>query len=237
VQEKDETRRRWRAEQAAKAGVCAAATPDHPSGRKGTTAGYEAHIAAGENPCTPCRQTPTTPGAACARPTLRYPEGRTGTAAGYQAHKDGGEEACRPCTDAFSAKTITRRRNLPPEELERYRQGNKEASRRRRKEDPEGVRAARHRTLAKNRAAVHEAKSRPCTDCGIQYPYYVMEFDHLDADTKEFNVGAGVTCASYERLLAEIAKCELVCANCHRTRTYLRAQAKKGPRVDGQAAA
>jgi hypothetical protein len=49
-----------------------------------------------------------------------------------------------------------------------------------------------------------------------------MEFDHLDSETKEFNVSAGVTCASYERLIAEIAKCDVVCANCHRRRTARR---------------
>jgi hypothetical protein len=134
--------------------------------------------------------------------------------------------------DAFSAKTISRRRNLPPEALEAYRRGNTEASRRRREQNPEAVRAAKHRLLAKTRAAVHAAKSRPCADCGTQYPYYVMEFDHLDASSKEFNVSAGVTSVSYERLLAEIAKCEVVCANCHAERTHQRKQTRKGAQVD-----
>ena len=79
---------------------------------------------------------------------------------------------------------------------------------------------------------MQEAKSRSCTDCGVQYPYYVMEFDHLDADAKHFNVSAGVTSVSHERLLAEIAKCEVVCANCHAERTHQRKQTRKGAQAD-----
>jgi hypothetical protein len=153
---------------------------------------------------------------ACAHPTRKYPEGRTGTTAGYQAHRDADETACRPCTEAHSARCLARRH------------GHK----RWRERDPEAARATKHRTIAKNRAAVHEAKSRPCADCGIQYPYYVMEFDHLDAGVKHFNVSAGVTRASHERILAEIAKCEVVCANCHAERTHQRKQARKGAQAD-----
>jgi hypothetical protein len=59
-----------------------------------------------------------------------------------------------------------------------------------------------------------------------------MEFDHLDADAKHFNVSAGVTQVSHERLLTEIAKCEVVCANCHAERTHQRKQARKGAKPD-----
>ena len=65
-------------------------------------------------------------------------------------------------------------------------------------------------------------ESRPCTDCFIFWPYYVMEFDHLK--DKLFDVSQGIGSVSYDKLWKEIAKCELVCANCHRIRTYLRKQ-------------
>lgn len=69
---------------------------------------------------------------------------------------------------------------------------------------------------------VLEAKAIPCADCGKRYPHYVMDFDHV-SDDKEANVSdlkrSGV---SESRLLAEIAKCEVVCANCHRARTWKR---------------
>ncbi len=180
--------------------------------------------------CVGVDMTEVTP--ACARPTKRYPEGRTGTTAGYQAHRDAGEAACRPCTAAHSARCLARRHALSDEEKARFRKENAAAHKRWRERDPEAARATKHRTIGKNRAAVQAAKAKPCADCGVQYPYYVMEFDHLDGDAKHFNVSAGVTCASHERLLAEIAKCEVVCANCHAERTHQRKQARKGAQAD-----
>jgi hypothetical protein len=79
--------------------------------------------------------------------------------------------------------------------------------------------AAGRRNAAKSREFVRQQKDRPCLDCGGQYPHYMMDFDHRDPTTKEFNVGNG-TGRSEQTLLAEIAKCDLVCANCHRERTH-----------------
>lgn len=64
---------------------------------------------------------------------------------------------------------------------------------------------------------------KACMDCGIIYPYYVMDFDHRDASTKIAEVSKLVSNGELQALLDEIAKCDLVCANCHRRRTYLRA--------------
>ena len=61
-------------------------------------------------------------------------------------------------------------------------------------------------------------KDRPCADCGIQYPSWVMQFDHVRGE-KKFDI-AQASSASEKRLLEEIAKCEVVCANCHAERTY-----------------
>lgn len=56
-------------------------------------------------------------------------------------------------------------------------------------------------------------------DCGKSYPSYVMDFDHREQDKKKFEISTfGTKCA--ERVLSEIQKCDLVCANCHRVRTY-----------------
>ena len=59
----------------------------------------------------------------------------------------------------------------------------------------------------------------PCLDCGEADPI-VLEFDHLR--DKEFNIATALTCRRWETVLAEIAKCEVVCANCHRRRTARR---------------
>ncbi len=61
------------------------------------------------------------------------------------------------------------------------------------------------------------SKARPCADCGGRYPAAVMEYDHLGdkkADIARLSKGTAVS-----RLFTEIAKCDLVCANCHRLRT------------------
>jgi len=50
-----------------------------------------------------------------------------------------------------------------------------------------------------------------------------MDFDHVRG-TKVANLGDVVRDWSVHRLLVEAAKCDLVCANCHRNRTASRAR-------------
>jgi len=74
---------------------------------------------------------------------------------------------------------------------------------------------------ARNKEYVRAIKAKaPCADCGKKFPPVCMDFDHLPGEEKDRNVsnlvGAG---ASIARLDTEIAKCEVVCANCHRIRT------------------
>lgn len=67
---------------------------------------------------------------------------------------------------------------------------------------------------------VHEAKDKPCMDCGVRYPPYVMDFDHRDPGTKKFNIALVNKISSVKALIEEIAKCDVVCSNCHRERTH-----------------
>jgi len=73
------------------------------------------------------------------------------------------------------------------------------------------------------RSVLWSAKRRPCIDCNLAYPPYVMDFDHVKGK-KSGGVSAMTGSASKKRILKEIAKCEVVCANCHRKRTYARKQ-------------
>lgn len=78
----------------------------------------------------------------------------------------------------------------------------------------------------KRRVQMNELKSGPCTDCGVRYPYYVMHFDHIGTD-KVMDISKLISRASWQTVLDEIAKCELVCANCHAERTHSRNQYNK----------
>lgn len=63
---------------------------------------------------------------------------------------------------------------------------------------------------------------QPCLDCSVAYPYWVMQFDHRPDEIKLVNVSETGKISTVKALLEEIAKCDLVCANCHATRTHTR---------------
>lgn len=68
-------------------------------------------------------------------------------------------------------------------------------------------------------------EKNPCMDCKISYPYYMMDFDHVRGK-KQANVAELINTLSKKRIDTEIAKCEVVCSNCHRARTYMRKMRK-----------
>ena len=63
---------------------------------------------------------------------------------------------------------------------------------------------------------------RPCTDCARFFPPQVLQWDHLPGHPKLGDISTLNTLSRLE-VLAEVAKCELVCANCHAIRTFERA--------------
>lgn len=65
----------------------------------------------------------------------------------------------------------------------------------------------------------------PCMDCKEHFPYYVMDFDHVRGH-KHANVMELIPTLSKKKIDEEIAKCEIVCSNCHRIRTHMRKMAK-----------
>ena len=83
--------------------------------------------------------------------------------------------------------------------------------------------------VEKHRRLIRQAKDVPWADCGQRYPHYVMDFDHRTGEKKFFNisVAGGQTRLSWERIAEEIAKCDVVCANCHRIRTHERRIAER----------
>ena len=80
------------------------------------------------------------------------------------------------------------------------------------------------KTIEQCRAFIEELKKQPRMDCKNSFPTQVMEFDHVRG-VKTGNVSEMVIkCFSFKTIREEIEKCELVCANCHRIRTWMRRQ-------------
>jgi len=94
--------------------------------------------------------------------------------------------------------------------------------RQRRLNRPDVVMQNRKQSLAymkKMREYIKTKKDKPCADCNIKYPYYVMHFDHLGIEPKLFNLAR---VKGKNAIDTEIKKCQVVCANCHAERTYKR---------------
>lgn len=74
----------------------------------------------------------------------------------------------------------------------------------------------------------NKLKSVPCADCKQSFPPIAMDFDHLEQFTKDDCIAHMIYKGrNLDLILAEIKKCEVVCAVCHRIRTYNRLQLKK----------
>ena len=54
-----------------------------------------------------------------------------------------------------------------------------------------------------------------CERCGEREPF-CLEFHHKDPSQKDFDVSTAVRRFSRKRLMEEIDKCLILCANCHR---------------------
>ena len=113
-----------------------------------------------------------------------------------KAKRDGLQTQCRECNNRASA---------------RHYQANSD-----------DYKSRRNERRKRNREIIQEAKTVPCHDCGRAFPYFVMDLDHRDPSNKSFGMGeSSAFSMSESRLRAEIAKCDPVCANCHRFRTHM----------------
>ena len=65
-------------------------------------------------------------------------------------------------------------------------------------------------------------KEKPCTDCGRRFHFSLMEFDHVGDDKVDSVSYIANTTMSIARIDEEASKCELVCAMCHKVRTWNR---------------
>lgn len=60
-----------------------------------------------------------------------------------------------------------------------------------------------------------------CKTCG-ELDYVVLEFDHRDRSDKSFTISSAVgRVITWNKLLIELEKCDILCANCHRRKTAI----------------
>ena len=87
------------------------------------------------------------------------------------------------------------------------------------------VRNREEREKIRGLIEAEKAKHKTCPDCGMERPPCAMQFDHIRG-MKDFNIAdAPRLSVSAQRLIAEFAKCEVVCAACHAVRTQNRLHA------------
>ena len=76
-----------------------------------------------------------------------------------------------------------------------------------------------NRRYKERRTAIGQIKTeRGCVDCGFNASPFALQFDHVRGE-KVKDVSQMVR-FSWERIMNEIAKCEVRCANCHSIRTH-----------------
>lgn len=83
---------------------------------------------------------------------------------------------------------------------------------RKKRGDSADVKRWRHRTMAR----AIEYKGGKCVVCGYNRCSRALDFHHVDPSTKLFTISNNGFGRSWERVKAEIDKCVLLCANCHR---------------------
>jgi hypothetical protein len=92
------------------------------------------------------------------------------------------------------------------------------------KEKQKDYQRRRHQQI---RLQLQRLKEVPCMDCGVSYPHYQMEFDHVpERGSKLFSISTfgGIKDHNNQRLQQELAKCDVVCVLCHAERTWIRRQ-------------
>lgn len=65
-----------------------------------------------------------------------------------------------------------------------------------------------------------EYKGGKCEICGRTFAPPVYDFHHLDPTKKDFGIARQGISRSWERVKAELDKCQMLCANCHRVVKY-----------------
>jgi len=179
---------------------------------------YHDHMNTGDKgPCTLCGEAHRT--STCPEP-LKVPRTpRRKGEADDQYH-------ARLRKNAYQQRLMARRLSDPE-----LRAATNAKSRERAKSSPNSPsRVARRQHHARCAEWLAGLKDQPCLDCHRAFPSACMQFDHRPGEVKLFNIGANIT-RPRQVVLDEIAKCDLICANCHAIRTASRVKVRLKSRV------
>lgn len=70
--------------------------------------------------------------------------------------------------------------------------------------------------IERNRLIVEQARSRGCQICGYTKCKKALEFHHVDSSEKDAGIAKAIKLWGSKKLMQEIEKCVVLCANCHR---------------------
>lgn len=93
------------------------------------------------------------------------------------------------------------------------------------------VMCARRRSAQRVQYLAELKLAKGCMDCGYRLHHVALDFDHRDGETKEFTIAQAIGTCKWERILKEVEKCDVVCANCHRIRTHIRKERSEQRRL------
>lgn len=81
--------------------------------------------------------------------------------------------------------------------------------------------------------AVNELGGK-CQECGYNKCLAALEFDHVNPSDKSFSISEAIQRKKFDKELIreELRKCQLLCANCHREKTVIKGDYRRGRRLD-----
>jgi hypothetical protein len=136
-----------------------------------------------------------------------------------------GEKRCSNCKDVRSFDDFQRRNSKNNFSLyswckechAKHQKWAREPNKKKSNERIQELRAIRREEIRET--IIKHLRQNPCAKCN-EKDILVLEFDHRDPKTKEFCISQAIGLVpSLERLEKEIAKCDILCANCHKRKT------------------
>lgn len=163
----------------------------------------------------------------------------------HPGYKDGIDHACKECQKEYQKNFRKNNPELTKERSKKIRERDKEKIKQRQKEyyertklDPVYIKKRKdsynknkdkwHENEKARRKVFNEKWKTPCIKCG-ETRLYLIQFHHIDHNTKDFCIGANATSKSDETLKKEIEKCVCLCSNCHDEFHYFYGQKPNNP--------